>query len=60
MRCEGTILRIILKPTYERLYIIHTYALIKKDFEINQSLAVSSPYGIRTRITTVKGWCPSP
>ena len=20
----------------------------------------SSPYGIRTRITTVKGWCPSP
>ena len=21
---------------------------------------VSSPYGIRTRITTVKGWCPSP
>jgi hypothetical protein len=27
--------------------------------EIIQGLPCS-PYGIRTRITTVKGWCPSP
>ena len=25
-----------------------------------QVVRFCSPYGIRTRITTVKGWCPNP
>lgn len=30
-------------------------------FALSDSKSIfCSPYGIRTRITTVKGWCPSP
>ncbi len=34
--------------------------LVEQPDDFGSITPVSSPYGIRTRITTVKGWCPSP
>ena len=61
---DGTILRTL------RLHaaLLHNYLKIKEkgllvveqSEEFLSKLAGCTAYGIRTRITTVKGWCPSP
>ena len=36
------------------------YGEVFKQKKASESETFCSPYEIRTRITTVKGWCPSP
>ena len=41
--------------------ICRKYAIKTKEASTNRDLLfLCTAYGIRTRITTVKGWCPSP
>ena len=50
--CPAFFICLLLQASLQRMQINNASQLSLQ--------GVCSPYGIRTRITTVKGWCPSP